>query len=162
MAKPNPNENAKHLRENEKKWTKPLLDAGWTMIPNVIFERQQALGLDAIDINILLHLASYWWKAGDLPHPGKKRIADAIGRHPRTIQRRIAGMEAGGLIRRIERRVPGLGSKTNLYEFTGLIKESTPFALEKIQDRKANEASRDAKAAKKGKPKLRVVTTSQD
>lgn len=162
MSKSKTAENSEHLRENEKKWTKPLLEAGWTMIPNVIFERQQALGLDAIDINILLHLASYWWKAGDLPHPGKKRIADAIGRDPRTIQRRIARMEAGGLIQRIERRVPGMGSKTNLYEFTGLITESTPFALEKIQERKAHEAARDAKAAKRGKPKLRVVPTAEE
>lgn len=67
MAQTKRDTSEKHLRENEKKWTKPLLDAGWTMLPNVIFERQQALGLDAIDINILLHLASYWWKAGDLP-----------------------------------------------------------------------------------------------
>lgn len=162
MSKSKKAENSEHLRENEKKWTKPLLEAGWTMIPNVIFERQQALGLDAIDINILLHLASYWWKAGDLPHPGKKRVADAIGRDPRTIQRRIARMEAGGLIRRIERRVPGMGSKTNLYEFTGLITESTPFALEKIEERKAHEAVRDAKATKKGKPKLRVVPTTEE
>lgn len=162
MAQPKSTINTKHLRENEKKWSKPLLDAGWTMIPNVIFERQQALGLDAIDINILLHLASYWWKAGDLPHPSKKRIGDAIGRDPRTIQRRIARMEAGGLIRRIERREPGLGSKTNLYEFTGLISEATPFAQEKIAERKANEAVRDAKAAKKGKPKLRVVPPTTD
>jgi len=157
MAQTKKDTSAKHLRENEKKWTRPLLEAGWTMLPNVIFERQQALGLDAIDINILLHLASYWWKAGDLPHPGKKRIADAIGRDPRTIQRRIARMEAGGLIQRIERRVAGVGSKTNLYEFTGLIDEAIPFALEKIAERKANEAKRDAKASKKGKPKLKIV-----
>tara|TARA_R110000764_G_scaffold92532_3_gene175876 strand:- start:1001 stop:1120 length:120 start_codon:yes stop_codon:yes gene_type:complete len=39
MAKQKTEQNTKHLRENEKKWTKPLLDAGWTMIPNVIFER---------------------------------------------------------------------------------------------------------------------------
>lgn len=162
MAQPKKDASVKHLRENEKKWTKPLLDAGWTMLPNVIFERQQALGLDAIDINILLHLASYWWKAGDLPHPGKKRIADAIGRHPRTIQRRIAQMEAGGLIQRIERRVSGVGSKTNLYEFTGLITEATPFALEKISERKANEVKRDAKASKKGKPKLKIVPKPED
>jgi DNA-binding Lrp family transcriptional regulator len=162
MEKARETESEKHLRENEKKWTKPLMEAGWTVLPNVIFERQQALGLDAIDINILLHLASYWWKAGDLPHPGKKRIADAIGRDPRTIQRRIARMEAGGLIQRIERRVPGMGSKTNLYEFTGLITEATPYAQEKIEDRNAREVERDGKAKKKGKPKLRVVPKNDD
>lgn len=36
------------------------MKAGWTALPNVIFERQRALGLDAIDVNIILHIASYW------------------------------------------------------------------------------------------------------
>ena len=36
---------AEALRVNEKKWTKPLMDAGWTCIPTVIIERQQVLGL---------------------------------------------------------------------------------------------------------------------
>jgi hypothetical protein len=44
---------AAELRVNEKKWTPTLMKAGWTVLPNVIFERQQALGLDALDINIL-------------------------------------------------------------------------------------------------------------
>ena len=34
------------VRENEKKWGKPLMDAGWTCIPSTIILRQQALGLD--------------------------------------------------------------------------------------------------------------------
>lgn len=155
-------ESDQHLRENEKKWTQPLMKAGWTILPNVIFERQQALGLEPMDINILLHLASYWWKSGDLPHPGKKRIADAIGCDPRTVQRRIARMEAGGLIKRIERRIPGKGSKTNLYEFTGLITEATPFAQEKIKERQAREAARDGRARKKGKPNLQLVPKSDE
>jgi len=157
MAKIQKSESETHLRENEKKWTLPLMEAGWTVLPNVIFERQQALGLDPLDINILLHLASYWWKSGDLPHPGKKRIATAIGCDPRTVQRRIAAMEEGGLIKRIERRIPGQGSKTNLYEFTGLIAESTPFAQEKIEKRKAQEAERNGRARRKGKPSLQLV-----
>jgi len=160
MEKVQKTESEAHLRENEKKWTQPLMKAGWTVLPNVIFERQQALGLDPMDINILLHLASYWWKSGDLPHPGKKRIATAIGCDPRTVQRRIAKMEAGGLITRIERRIHGQGSKTNLYSFEGLINEAKPFAQEKIKEREAREAARDGRARKKGKPNLQLVPPS--
>ena len=50
---------AKELRVNEQKWSKTLMDAGWTAFPSVIIERQKALGLDAMDLNILLHLASH-------------------------------------------------------------------------------------------------------
>jgi hypothetical protein len=52
---------ADSLRTNEKKWSKTLMDAGWTAIPSVIIERQAAFGLDSIDMNIIIHLAQYWW-----------------------------------------------------------------------------------------------------
>ena len=59
MAKitvPNKTE-AENLRTNEKKWSKPLMAAGWNVIPNIIIEKQEALGLDALDMNIILHLS---------------------------------------------------------------------------------------------------------
>ena len=36
---------ASNLRTNEKKWSKPLMDAGWTAFPSVIIENQKQLGL---------------------------------------------------------------------------------------------------------------------
>ena len=54
-------EKQERLRRNEKKWTPTLMNAGWTVIPSIILERQQALGLDPVDVNILLQLARYWW-----------------------------------------------------------------------------------------------------
>lgn len=44
------------LKTNEAKWGKTLMDAGWCAVPNTIIERQQAIGLDATDMNILLSL----------------------------------------------------------------------------------------------------------
>ncbi len=49
------------LKMNEKKWTPALMKAGWTVIPSVILERQKALGLDPVDVNILLQLARNCW-----------------------------------------------------------------------------------------------------
>ena len=40
------------LKQNEKKWTPTLMKAGWSAIPNIIIEKQRALGLDALDVNI--------------------------------------------------------------------------------------------------------------
>jgi len=145
------------LKVNEKKWTAPLMKAGWTALPNVIFERQRALGLDAIDINIILHIASYWWTAEGKPFPSKRTIAAAMDIEPRTVQRRIAAMETAKLIRREERRNSSTGSMTNIYHLDGLIKAATPYALEKIQERDAKAAAKAARAARKGKPKLTVV-----
>jgi DNA-binding transcriptional regulator YhcF (GntR family) len=146
---------------NEKKWSKELMAGGWTVIPNIIFERQQALGLDPTDINILLHLASYWWKPGDKPHPSKSTIAAAIGIDPRTVQRRIAQMEKGGFIKREQRRVRGVGSKTNIYHLEGLIDAAKPFAAEKVEEQKKRAADRAARASRKGRPNLRVVANNE-
>jgi len=41
------------LSKLEAKWSEPLIEAGYTVVPNVIFQRQRALGLSPLDINIL-------------------------------------------------------------------------------------------------------------
>lgn len=150
------------LKVNEQKWTKPLIDAGWTCLPSVIIERQQALGLDAVDVNILMHLAVHWWTEDNKPHPSKGTIATAMGMQPRSIQRRLAKLEADGLIRREERRTGKTGSLTNRYHFDGLIKEATPYALERIEEIEAKKVQARERAARKARPKLRLIKKDED
>ena len=153
---------AGRLRVNEKKWPPVLMKAGWTVLPNVIFERQQALGLSALDVNIILHIASYWWTDSGKPHPSKVTITKAIGIEARSVQRRIAALEKAGFIRREERRISRSGSRTNIYHLDGLIEAAKPYALEKVQEREAKAAERAARARRKGKPNLRVVMTDEE
>ena len=144
------------VRINEKKWTKPLWAAGWSGIPNIIIERQRALGLEPIDVNIILHLTQYWWRADNPPSPSVKTIADALGLSVRTIQKRIKALECANLIERVERREGKYGSQTNLYKLDGLIKAATPFAEEKLVEIDAKRKLREARLASK-KPKLSLV-----
>jgi DNA-binding transcriptional ArsR family regulator len=144
------------VRINEKKWTKPLWAAGWSGIPNIIIERQKALGLDPIDMNIILHLTQYWWRADNPPSPSVKTIADALGLGVRTIQKRITALEAADLIERVERREGKFGSQTNQYKLDGLITAATPFAEEKLVEIDAKRKLREARLASK-KPKLKLV-----
>ena len=129
------NEKDKGFNHNEKKWSKALMDAGWTVIPSVILERQQALGLDATDINIILQLARHWWHSDNPPHPSKRTIAQCMGIDESTVRRRIAAMEREGLIERRQRRGINHGQLSNEYHFDGLIKSATPFAEEIIAQR---------------------------
>lgn len=144
------------LYRNEAKWTKPLMAAGWNAIPTIIIEKQEALGLDAIDMNIIVHLTSYWHRADNLPHPSVETIARAIGVKARTVQKRIAALQALGLMTRTERRKTRYGSDTNLYSFEGLIKAALPYAEEKVAARKQKEQSEKDRIARK-KPKLTIV-----
>ena len=155
-ASAKPVSRTKELRINEKKWSKPLMDAGWTAIPTVIFERQKAIGLDSMDVNILLHLAAYWWTPDNKPHPSKRTIAAAINVEPRTVQRHIAAMERAGFIRREQRRLPGKGSKTNIYHFDGLIAEALPYAKEKLAEKKRR-AEEDSKRPGRKRITLKAV-----
>lgn len=130
------NKTPNDLRANEGKWSKTLMEAGWTVLPTILIEGQRKMNLDPIDMNILLHLASYWWQSDKKPHPSKKTIATAMNVHPRTVQRHIADLEKKQLIKREQRRLRGGRSETNLYHFDGLIAAALPFAKEKIQQKK--------------------------
>ncbi|MHB8420696.1 MAG: helix-turn-helix domain-containing protein [Myxococcales bacterium] len=142
------------LSRNEQKWGHELMAAGWTAIPSVILDRQRALGLDSVDLNILLQLAKHWWDAGNPPYPSKRSIAAAIGIDPRTVQRRIADLERGGLIKRRMRRNSTGGNKSNVYLFDGLIERTKPFAREEL-DRRADRAK--AKEEAKGRKRPRIL-----
>jgi predicted transcriptional regulator len=156
LVQPNP------IKINETKWSKVLMDAGWTVVPNVLLVRQRALGLDATDINILLHLMQHWWRKDDKPHPSKKTIATAMNIHPRTVQRRIARLEKAGLIARQVRRVDGRASLTNIYHLDGLITAVKPYAQEMIEGVKKKVEEKAALRAKKGKPHLKVIDKDED
>lgn len=155
-------------QENEKKqeltrrWGKPLIDAGWVAFPYVILERQHALGLDATDINIILHIAKHWFKAEQLPHPSKGSIAQAMRMTPRAIQKRLASLEAAGFLKRIERRDPkgGKGNLSSEYDLKGLIEKATPFAEEALQQREEKREADKARVRRK-RPLIKPSGESQ-
>lgn len=150
------------LKVLEQKWSSELIEAGWTVLPAALIEHQRALGIDAIDINIILHLANRWWTADNRPMPSKNSIAEAMKIDPSTVRRRIQRMEAAGFIRREERRISQVGSKTNIYHLDGLIEELKPFAAQMIAQKKARMAERAARYGQKGRPKLALVKNDED
>lgn len=116
----------------EKKWGKSLIAAGYTALPDVIFLNQKALKLKPLDIMILLHLASYWWKPNENPWPAKGTIADALDIDARTVQRSIAKMEKLGYVKRIQRIAKAGDNLSNEYDLRGLVKAANHLAEEKI------------------------------
>jgi len=142
------------LSHNEKKWTQTLMKAGWTVLPSVILDRQKALGLDAVDINILLHLAKHWWYSENMPHPSKQSIAECMGIDKSTVRRRIARMEKDGLISRQTRFHPKYGQQTNSYHFVGLIKAATPLAEEAIEAREQQKTESATRRTRKRPVKI--------
>ena len=141
------------LRTNEQKWTPILMDPGWLALPNVVVENQRALGLDPVDMNILLHLIRHWWQAENLPHPSKRTIAECMSIDQSTVRRHLATMEAAGLIKRISRSDKTLGQKSNAYDFTGLIEKCQPYAKEVMKQREAKR-EQASKSRIRGRPRI--------
>lgn len=77
-----------------------------------------------------------------MPHPSKNTLAQSIGVSPSTIRRRIKSMEAGGLIKRIERRRDNNRSETNEYDLSPLREVLKPYAEEELVERRRNSAAR--------------------
>lgn len=152
-------EQQEQFRRNERKWTKPLMDAGYTVIPYVILDRQDSFGLSPVEVNVLLHLANHWWHPDNLPRPTKASLAKRMDVSEKTVQRAIAHMEEMGLIHRIKRHKPGGGQGANFYEFTGLIEKALPFAQEEI----ARRTERQVEDATRGgrKKALRLVKNEE-
>ena len=133
------------MATNRKKWTHDILSAGWTLVPNVLIERQAELKLSPLDLNIILHLLARWWVPEIRPRPAKSTIAKAMNVSTKTVQRRIAAMERAGLLERLSRpRSNNMVEMTNIYDLTGLIKAAKPFALQMSEEKAEKRRTRRA------------------
>lgn len=146
------------IKVNEKKWGKPAVENGWTLLPNILLERQAVLGINATEINVLLHILKHWWQADNLPFPEMNTIAQAMGVSRSTVQRSIRRMEGAGLIQRIARKAANGGNTSNKYDFSGLVKHLEPYAVDELKKKKASKSEKAKRLTPKGNhPGLKVV-----
>ncbi|MDX6018601.1 helix-turn-helix domain-containing protein [Shewanella indica] len=128
---------AQKLKALEHKWGKATLDvAGWTAIPNLLLERQQALGIDAVKLNILLVLLKHWWEKTKMPWPSKATIGEIVGRDKSTVQKHLKEMETRGLVKRKSRYQSAGGQTSNEYDLTGLITQLKALAKAELKEQK--------------------------
>ena len=127
------------------KWGKTAIRAGFTALPDVIFKQPKALGLKRLDVLVILHLASYWWKPNELPRPAKATIADALDCDSRTVQRSIEKMEKLGYIKRIGRMAKVGDNLPNQYDLRGLVKAIEKLAADELDKREKRAAEDKAR-----------------
>lgn len=143
---------------NEKKWGKSTISAGWTLVPNILLERQAVLGITSSQLNVLLVLMKHWWERDTLPFPEMNTIGAMIGLSRSAVQRNIRQLEQAGFIQRIERKKSNGGNNSNQYNFDGLIKHLKPFAEDELKKRDAVKQEKQKRLTTKGtSPKLKVV-----
>ncbi|NOG32860.1 hypothetical protein HLB35_15805 [Halomonas sp. TBZ9] len=95
---------------------------------------------------------TYWWQNEQKPYPSKATLAKSIGVTSGTIQKRIRAMEAGGLIKRIQRRRENNRSDTNEYDLSPLRDALVPHAEEELRERKKKHTERQKRKTTVNKP----------
>ena len=79
-----------------------LLAAGYTALPNALFEHQAALSLGDGEILFLQQLWSYWWGEA-IPHPALPTLAARMGKSVRQLQYYVEHLRRVGMLHVIER-----------------------------------------------------------
>jgi predicted transcriptional regulator len=141
-----PEESQKILNQ---KWGQETMDANYAVIPSALLRGQARLGINAIELALLVHLIDHWWK------PGEKTLAERLRVGEKTIQRAMAHLEEEGLISR-NARFNKTGARTsNEYDLAPLVERLKPIAKDMVA------AANAAKALKKKAEKPGLKTRTQ-
>lgn len=141
-------------RQADKKWSPMVMRQGYSIIPVLLLHAQKRIGLSPSHLNVLLQIASHWWKANDLPFPSKQTIANRMDCTPRHVQRCLTALEKAGLITRIVRKNSKEGQLSNRYSLEGLVKKLAEIAPDFEAEAEARRKNR-AELEKRGGGKLR-------
>lgn len=116
------------------KW-RSALDAGFQVVPNVLVRAQAKLGLDALDLAVLLNITMHWWRSDELPYPQPKVIANRVGVSTRTIERRLEQLEERGFIARLAAEKSADKIVRRRIDLSGLIAKLEAAAAANLQAR---------------------------
>ena len=87
----------------QAKWGKMALSKGVTVIPTAFLLHASRAGLNPIQQILIIHLVSYWWKAGRDPYPSLKELRRRTGLTEKTLSKHLKGLEDKMWLTRVRR-----------------------------------------------------------
>jgi len=144
-------------KQSEQKFGEQVIQCGFTIVPSVLLQCQERLGISGQQLAILIHLLDYWWDPASKPWPSKEKIADRMQISTKQVQRHMRALEQAGYVRREERYNARGGQTSNSYDLTGLVQKM------KLLGEELHSASKQADAIKSGaqRPKHRRAKSSE-
>lgn len=140
-----PTQDARKPSSTEQIWSREVTRHGYTGVPSILIRAQSRLGINAIQMNIVLQLLDYWIDPARKPFPSKRDLADRIGvKSGKTIQTNIRELEKAGLIQRELRKTASGDWNSNIYHLDGLIQR-----VKGLEPQFAEEKRRRADARKR-------------
>ncbi len=76
--------------------------AGFQIVPDLLLKNQDALGLSATDVVVLLNVLMHWWFPDQKPFPRSTTIARRMGVTARTVQRALGTLQKRGILTRVK------------------------------------------------------------
>jgi len=128
----------------EKRWTKGVIEPGFTFIPSVLLRAQARLHINATELAVLMHLVDHWWEDEEMPFPSKRRLAERLSVSDKTVQRAMKRLEEEGLVKRSVRRHASGGQASNIYDLKPLVEKLKPIAKDMVEARDKAAATRRA------------------
>ncbi len=122
------------------------MQVGFCVVPSLLLRAQRRLGLNPTQLAVLMHLADYWWDVNRKPYPSKKTLGVRMGLSARQVQRRMAELEAMGLVKRIGRTAAHRGRLSNEHDLSGLVARLQEIAPDFLEVEKKVRAERRAVA----------------
>lgn len=141
----------------ERIWGKKVLAHGYAGIPSILIRGQRRLGLNAMQMNILVQLLEYMFDPNRPPFPSKRDLADRLGVSPKTIQTNMAALEKAGFVRReqVKTRFGDYGS--NKYHLDGLVEKVKKLEPDFAAERNARQAAKTKTETPLGKRAARTT-----
>ena len=128
----------------ERIWGRAVYGHGYAGVPSILIQAQRRLGINPMQMNIIIQLLDYWFEPSRKPFPMKQDLAKRIGVTEKTIQNNIRALEQAGLIRREMRKTAAGDWGSNVYHLDGLVQKvqamEPEFAAEKKKRKEAKAA----------------------
>ena len=148
-----PSPAAKKPSSTERIWGKAVYGHGYAGIPSILIQAQRRLGINAMQMNIIIQLLDYWHEPSRKPFPTKRDLAKRMDVTEKTIQNNMRALEKAGILQREMRKTAAGDWNSNIYHLDGLIAKvqalEPEFAAEKKQRRELKAALQTPKGLQK-------------
>lgn len=144
---------ARNLSSTEKIWGKAVYGHGYAGIPSMLIQAQRRLGINPMQMNIIIQLLDYWREPSRKPFPTKRELAQRMDVTEKTIQNNTRKLERAGLLLREQRKTAAGDWNSNIYHLEGLVARvqalEPEFAAEKKLRRERKAALQTPKGLRK-------------
>jgi hypothetical protein len=104
------------------------LSMGFAIVPSVLIRAQAKLGLDTVDLAVLLNVILHWWTPGEWPYPQPRVLAKRMAVSTRTVERRLESLEERGFLIRHPPEKSSDGLARRRIDLSGLVVRLQAFA----------------------------------